>query len=316
MTTLRSSRREPRSLGSGLALALALGCAAACGGDESPEAPSPVAGVAGESPSAQAPGRGLVTREADAVDGYTLFAPVLSNKTYLVDMDGEVAHSWRTRDYGSGERWMYLLDDGQPPARAAARWTRARSSGAAASAATCERLRLPDGERSSGSTSSPTRSATQHHDIEPLPERQRPRSLRGTTDLGRRRHRAPGETPIRVGAGRAVARRGDRGPSPRRPKAAEVVWQWRAWDHIDPGLRSRSRQLRLHVDSENHPERIDVNADQSRRAPTCSRRRSDASVEAAIERQMRAAGLRRGRAQRRGRRRCGRRQLEPARPQR
>src|SRR5262245_47433314 len=52
---------------------------------------------------------GLVRNEPQAFQGYTLFAPLRSRTTYLVDMKGEVAHSWENPNPPLG---VYLQADG------------------------------------------------------------------------------------------------------------------------------------------------------------------------------------------------------------
>jgi hypothetical protein len=56
------------------------------------------------------PTRGLVRRTEAATPGYTLFAPLRSYSTYLVDLDGQVVHQWR-HDAPPGQS-VYLLDNG------------------------------------------------------------------------------------------------------------------------------------------------------------------------------------------------------------
>ena len=51
---------------------------------------------------------GLFLNEAGSFDGYTLFAPLRYDTTYLIDNDGSLIHSWGT---GAGFS-AYLLDDG------------------------------------------------------------------------------------------------------------------------------------------------------------------------------------------------------------
>ena len=53
--------------------------------------------------------RGLKVNAPGALQGYTLFAPLLSRNVYLVDMEGEVVHSWETEHANS---WSYLRDNG------------------------------------------------------------------------------------------------------------------------------------------------------------------------------------------------------------
>jgi len=53
---------------------------------------------------------GLFLNTADAFDGYTLFAPINSTETYLIDNCGEKVHSWPS-NYRPGLS-CYLLEDG------------------------------------------------------------------------------------------------------------------------------------------------------------------------------------------------------------
>lgn len=54
--------------------------------------------------------RGLRTNESGAFQGYTLFAPLLSGTTFLVDMKGEVVHKWVSN---SAPMSVELLADGR-----------------------------------------------------------------------------------------------------------------------------------------------------------------------------------------------------------
>ncbi len=53
--------------------------------------------------------RGLLQKTPSATPGYILFAPIKAEKTYLIDLDGQVVHTWK-RDYGSGT--TYLRNNG------------------------------------------------------------------------------------------------------------------------------------------------------------------------------------------------------------
>src|SRR5438105_905574 len=53
---------------------------------------------------------GLTRNEPGAFQGYTLFAPLRSGKTYLIDMAGNVVHTWKSK-YSPGNA-VYLLDNG------------------------------------------------------------------------------------------------------------------------------------------------------------------------------------------------------------
>ena len=59
---------------------------------------------------AQTPGEtGTLRNEPDAWQGYTMFSPSNATTTYLIDMDGEVVHTWHSDSSGGPG---YLLADG------------------------------------------------------------------------------------------------------------------------------------------------------------------------------------------------------------
>src|SRR5262245_5824829 len=53
--------------------------------------------------------RGLLRKEPGASPGYTLFAPFNSALVYLVDLDGQVVHTWKSDKAADA---MYLQNDG------------------------------------------------------------------------------------------------------------------------------------------------------------------------------------------------------------
>jgi len=73
--------------------------------------PAPAAQEGGAGRAAQrVPERGLRLRAEDALEGFTLIAPLRSHDTLLLDMQGEVVHRW-TSELPPGNS-AYLLDDG------------------------------------------------------------------------------------------------------------------------------------------------------------------------------------------------------------
>jgi len=54
--------------------------------------------------------RGLISRTDAATPGYVFYNPLNSDTTYLVDLDGQVVHTWTSELGTSGG--IYLLDDG------------------------------------------------------------------------------------------------------------------------------------------------------------------------------------------------------------
>ena len=60
--------------------------------------------------SAQETPRGIVTNEAEAFQGYTLYAPLRGNETLLLNMEGRVVHKWTSAHHPSN--CAYLLPNG------------------------------------------------------------------------------------------------------------------------------------------------------------------------------------------------------------
>lgn len=193
--------------------------------------------------------RGLVSRAEGAHEGYTLFAPLNSTQVFLVDLAGEVVHTWDLP--GSPASGLYLQDDGSLFV-----CTRADDDprfGGGGIGGWVHRL-APD-----SSVLWSYRLADEHrhlhHDIEPLPS--------GNV-LAIAWERVSRQEAIALG--RAPGHVGERGlwpdvvlelrPLP--PDGAEVVWEWRAWDHIVQDVFPGRPHYGAIGD---HPGRIDVNGD-------------------------------------------------------
>jgi hypothetical protein len=54
--------------------------------------------------------RGLLNKTDESTPGYVYFTPLKSSTTYLINMDGQVVHTWES-EYGP-TGWVYLKDDG------------------------------------------------------------------------------------------------------------------------------------------------------------------------------------------------------------
>ena len=54
--------------------------------------------------------RGLISKSDEATPGYVLFCPLLSTTTYLINLNGEVVHTWESKYGPSG--FVYLKDNG------------------------------------------------------------------------------------------------------------------------------------------------------------------------------------------------------------
>jgi hypothetical protein len=207
-----------------------------------------VALVGALAPAAAASGgepQGVVTTSDDASPGYTLFAPLELERTYLVDLRGRAAHTWKT-DTRPGLS-QYLLDDGHLLRTGNLELQNAFRDGHGAGGRVEEldwhgnivwRLDYANEEH------------MQHHDIEPLPN--------GDVLLIAWERKTAAEA---LAAGRSPKRLPDGELWPDsvvqyRPSSGEIVWEWRVWDHL---VQDHDPTKANFGDVNQHPGRIDVN---------------------------------------------------------
>ena len=168
--------------------------------------------------------RGLVHRAEGAWEGYTLIAPLTSKVLYLVDMAGEVVHTW---DLPTQTECAILLDDGNLMRWAVAEDDERRFQGPGVMGGVVEtidwagnalwRYELHGDEE------------LLHHDIALLPS--------GNVLILAWEYRSREEA---IAAGRDPEQVDERGMwpdvvhelRPTLPVGAEIVWTWRAWDHL------------------------------------------------------------------------------------
>jgi hypothetical protein len=170
---------------------------------------------------------------------YVLFAPVNSNLTYLMDLDGQLVHQWRSESTPGCS--VYLLSDG--------RLLRPRSMGDEAfPGGGCNggRIELLDWEgRVTWSFEYNGPDRQQHHDVRFMPNGHvlllawEKRSGAEALAAGRDPATLPANDEIWVDHIVEVD-----------PRTNAIVWTWRAWDHLlPPGAAPAA-----------HPELIDPNA--------------------------------------------------------
>jgi hypothetical protein len=221
------------------------------------------------------PKRGLILNTDQALAGYTLFSPLLSNNVYLINMEGEPVQTWKT-DLAPGGA-VYLLDNGHL-LRGGRQEDNPRFRGGAIGGRIQEfdgegnlvwDYFLGDGER------------TQHHDLEPLPNG----NVLAIVWEYRSREDA-------IAAGRTPEAINDEGIwpcalleiKPILPDGGEVVWEWHSWDHL---VQDQYPDRENHGSIRDHPERIDINADHLGQSALTDEQREQHEL---LERQMQALG--------------------------
>lgn len=221
-----------------------------------------------------APERGLRTKAEQATPGYTLFSPLASTTTYLVDLDGTVVHSWETEHNPSS--MVYLRSNGNLVRCGHVPSPRFNGGGMGGviqefdwdGALVWEHTLADD-------------AVHQHHDVELLPNGNL--LVLAWEYVEREEALARGRDP------RAVGPKGlwpcvvyELKPTP--PRGAEVVWEWHAWDHL---IQDFDESLPDYGSIPDAPERIDINADhRDQPAITAAERQRLRETEA----QMRALG--------------------------
>ena len=202
---------------------------------------------------APAPARGVLTKTEEAAPGYTLYAPLRSHSTYLVDLEGKVWHEWKAAQVPGQS--VHLLPNGN-----LLRCERVDSEifhGGGQGGAV--RLYAPDGALLwEYICADATR--LQHHDAEPLPN--------GNVLLVAW-ERKLGDEAFAAGRDPASLEAGELWPDmvleikPSGSSGGEIVWEWHAWDHLVQELDPEKPNYGKVLDT---PQRIDVNAGVARRS--------------------------------------------------
>jgi hypothetical protein len=236
----------------------------ACAG----EAPDAAPGAA----STAAPGDVASRGEPTPFDGYTLFNPLRSTSVYLVDMQGDLVHRWKT-EYNTGQS-VYLLDNGNLLKSVKDPNPAGVFSGGGEGGIVQEIA--PDGTVVWEFEFS-DESKRHHHDIAPMPN--------GNVLLIAWEGRTYEEA---VAAGINPSRMDDDDIwpdfvveiEPVYPGGGNVVWEWHVWDHL---VQELYRDKDNYGTVAEHPELIDINA-----APA-HRERQDIATPESVD-QLRALG--------------------------
>lgn len=192
--------------------------------------------------------RGIVVNRSDACPGYTLFAPLGNTNTYLVDIDGNVVHSWAS-DYMPANS-VFLLDNGDLLRCSKAEGNQ-RFGSRGPSGGRLERYSW-DGELLWNFVYSDDQQH-HHHDIVPLPN--------GNVLLIAWHYISKADA---IAAGRRPESISDAGIFPDKiveieqtgKTSGKTVWEWNSWDHL---IQDFDPSKENYGDVAKHPELIDVN---------------------------------------------------------
>ncbi len=210
--------------------------------------PEPGADDAG-TPASPLDARGMRVNTARATPGYVLYAPLISDKTYLIDSAGLVVHMWESDRAPAGG--IYLLDNGH-----LLRTEREPEVAVFSGGGQGGRIRelTWDGEVVWDFLFA-SEQHLPHHDIEPLPN---------GNILAIAWERKPAEQSRQAGRRPSTVPEAGLWPDmvielePQPPFGARIVWQWHAWDHliqdVDPSLPNYGKPTE-------HLGRIDINGD-------------------------------------------------------
>lgn len=168
---------------------------------------------------------GLILDSYQAFDGYTLFAPMRSTITYLIDNAGEVVHTWES-EYYPGDA-VYLLENGNVlraanPGQQANRTFDAGGSGGIIQEIAWDGTVAWEFQYFSDRYCS-------HHDIEPMPN--------GNVLIIAWEYKTAEEA-IAAGRDPASLTAGVLWPDhiievqPTEDGGGTIVWKWHVWDHL------------------------------------------------------------------------------------
>lgn len=196
--------------------------------------------------NAQQQTMGLFLNDENSYNGYTLFAPMTSSNTYLIDNCGKLVHTWNSAQRPGVS--VYLLENGN-----LLRTGNTGSSNFTAGGAGgfIEMLDWDSNTIWSYNISDTTQ--RQHHDVAYMPNGNilaivwELKTQAEAIDAGRDSISVPGEGiwPDKIVELEPVG-----------SDSANVVWEWHAWDHLIQGFDSTKSNYGVVAD---HPELINVN---------------------------------------------------------
>ncbi|MGB2372996.1 MAG: aryl-sulfate sulfotransferase [Poseidonia sp.] len=199
---------------------------------------------------------GLVYCNANASTGYTLFSPIPSNTTYLIDHQGRYVHHWTSPGEHRPSLSAYLLPDGDLLRTANNAADSVGNFSGGGTSGKVERIAW-DGTLEWSWTYDSEDYIT-HHDIEPMPN--------GNILMIAWEDKTEAEA-LQAGRNPAIASDSPGGQNnvwpdhiievkPMGTDDAEIVWKWHAWDHL---IQDYDPTKDNYGSVEDHPGKIDIN---------------------------------------------------------
>ena len=199
---------------------------------------------------------GLVYCDANATEGYTLFAPIPSNTTYLIDHEGRFVHSWTSPGEHRPALSAYLLPDGDLLRTANIANSAVGNFSGGGTGGKLERISWNGTLEWSWEYSSET--FISHHDIEPMPN--------GNILMIAWEDRTEEEA-LQAGRNPEIVSDSPGGENnvwpdhiieiePVGNDSATIVWKWHAWDHLIQDYDATKDNYGVVSD---HPELININ---------------------------------------------------------
>lgn len=188
---------------------------------------------------------GVIVNKTGASDGYTLFT--VHNKTYLIDNEGGVVNQWVSQ-YSAGQS-VYLLENGN-----LLRAAQIQGEGKFTMPSVGGRAELFDWEGNLiWAYNYSTRTATQHHDLYPMPDGNiLILAIEVMPDAeARKLGRKMLTPPFRQLYNEQVIEL-----KPIFPDKAEIVWEWNVKDHL---VQDQDRTKGNYGIISEHPHRLDIN---------------------------------------------------------
>lgn len=180
--------------------------------------------------------------------GYTLFSPLNSRTTYLINNEGAVVHQWASRHLPGIS--VYLLDNGHllRATKSAPQGNRYFAAGGAGGGVE----ELDWNGRVRWEYRYATERHRQHHDIERLPN---------GNILMIAWERKSAAAAVAAGRDPELLKEGELWPDhviEVKPTSSggEIVWQWHLWDHL---IQDRDPAKKNYGTVGAHPERVDIN---------------------------------------------------------